>query len=278
MLCPHCGAAEVVGRWCPACLRELGDNQAPADGEQTDAAVKPPMPSLPATEALPPVADPAGTTLGAAASTMETDTEAELRFCPRCGGKLPGGARHCGICGARVFAVQAPVPRLAHPAGGSRSFVESDGSASYSGWWRRVWAQLIDTVAVLVLIVLVVIGVALIGALIGAPYQVGVALFGAFAIWSGYFIYFHGKTGQTWGKRAMGIRVGDVKSGKPIGYGRATGRWASMVLLFGTLGAILIIVPYLNLLSPLWDKQHQAWHDKLVSSTVFRSRFRGTQL
>ncbi|MGH2820472.1 MAG: RDD family protein [Actinomycetota bacterium] len=76
-----------------------------------------------------------------------------------------------------------------------------------------------------------------------------------------YFIYFEGgPTGQTWGKRALNIRVVDSRTGQPLGYGKATVRW---------LARILSQAPcYLGYLWMLWDDEQQTWHDKLSDSVV----------
>jgi uncharacterized RDD family membrane protein YckC len=115
---------------------------------------------------------------------------------------------------------------------------------------QRLGAALID--GVLVGIVVVVLSLAL----KGAGYAIGVLLS------IGYFVYFEGgETGQTFGKRALGIRVYDFTGGAgPIGYGRAFVRW---------LGRIVSSIPcYLGYLWMLWDKEKQTWHDKLASAVV----------
>ena len=72
---------------------------------------------------------------------------------------------------------------------------------------------------------------------------------------------FRAATGQTIGKRMLGIRVYDFGgSGGPIGYGRAFIRW---------LGRIISGIPcYLGYLWMLWDKEKQTWHDKLATTVV----------
>jgi uncharacterized RDD family membrane protein YckC len=76
-----------------------------------------------------------------------------------------------------------------------------------------------------------------------------------------YFTYFEGgETGQTLGKRALGIRVYDFSGGGPIGYGRAFVRY---------LGKIISSIPcLLGFLWMLWDKEKQTWHDKLATTVV----------
>ena len=73
-----------------------------------------------------------------------------------------------------------------------------------------------------------------------------------------------GKTGQTWGRKIVGIKVVDKATGAPIGFGRALGRClferliSSSICLLGYLWAI-------------WDKDKQTWHDKVVKSIVVKA-------
>ncbi len=69
-----------------------------------------------------------------------------------------------------------------------------------------------------------------------------------------------GRTGQTWGKRATGVRVVDATTGQPIGNGRALGRF-----LFSFISRAPCSLGYLW---AFWDTQKQTWHDKVVSSVV----------
>jgi uncharacterized RDD family membrane protein YckC len=122
-------------------------------------------------------------------------------------------------------------------------------SGPRAGFWRRFAAALIDGI-----IVLVVLGV--LSAIIkGAGYGIGLLLSIA------YFVYFEGgETGQTPGKRALGIRVVDFSTGGPIGYGRAFVRWIGRI--------ISSAVVYLGYLWMLWDREKQTWHDKLANDVV----------
>jgi uncharacterized RDD family membrane protein YckC len=76
-----------------------------------------------------------------------------------------------------------------------------------------------------------------------------------------YLTYLEGSpSGQTVGKKLLGIRVIDFATGGPIGYGRAFLRW---------LGRILSSIPlYLGYLWMLWDKEKQTWHDKIANCVV----------
>lgn len=84
-----------------------------------------------------------------------------------------------------------------------------------------------------------------------------------------YFGIFDGsQKGQTLGKMALGIATRDINTGGPIGTPRAVLRRFIYSLLF----ALLFIPGLINVLSPLWDKRRQAWHDKAVSSDVIKAR------
>ena len=77
-----------------------------------------------------------------------------------------------------------------------------------------------------------------------------------------YFTYFEGgPTGQTVGKRALGIRVYDFRQGGgSIGYGRGFVR---------QIGKYLSAIPLgLGYLWMLWDKEKQCWQDKLAGTVV----------
>jgi uncharacterized RDD family membrane protein YckC len=68
------------------------------------------------------------------------------------------------------------------------------------------------------------------------------------------------RAGQTLGKMAMGIRVMQLRTGEPLGYGRAGMRY---------LAKYLSALPFaLGFLWAAWDREKQTWHDKLVGSVV----------
>ena len=76
-----------------------------------------------------------------------------------------------------------------------------------------------------------------------------------------YYAYFEGgPSGQTIGKRALGIRVYDFSQGGPIGYGRGLVRY---------IGKIISSIPCgLGFLWMLWDGEKQTWHDKIATTVV----------
>ena len=81
-----------------------------------------------------------------------------------------------------------------------------------------------------------------------------------------YYTVMQGRaSGQSLGKRWLGIRVADDSTAGPIGYGRAFGRYA-IIFVF----ALFVLPIVLDYLWPLWDKKNQALHDKVVGSVVLK--------
>jgi uncharacterized RDD family membrane protein YckC len=78
-----------------------------------------------------------------------------------------------------------------------------------------------------------------------------------------YVLLNGGPTGQTIGKRVLGIRVVSYQTGGPIGYGKAFVRW-----LVGPLFSGFCIIGLLGYLWMLWDNEKQTWHDKASDSVV----------
>ncbi len=127
----------------------------------------------------------------------------------------------------------------------------SGPSGPRSGFWQRVGAALLDGLVLLIpsIILLLIFKN-------GAAYQLLSTV-----ISLAYFTYFEGgPTGQTVGKRALGIRVYDFRQGGSIGYGRGFLR---------QIGKYLSAIPLgLGYLWMLWDKEKQCWQDKIAGSVV----------
>jgi uncharacterized RDD family membrane protein YckC len=122
--------------------------------------------------------------------------------------------------------------------------------AARAGFWRRLGGAVVD--GILLGIVNAILGIVL-GEI---AYAVD------WVVSAGYFTFFHGRTGQTPGNAALGLKVVDLRSGRavPIGYPRAFGRWVVSIASF-----LVIFVGYLWM---LWDPEKQTWHDKAVGSVV----------
>jgi uncharacterized RDD family membrane protein YckC len=119
-----------------------------------------------------------------------------------------------------------------------------------SGFWRRFGAAFLDGI-----LLAVISGVLTVIFSRNAANGLGTLVSLA------YFTYFEGgASGQTLGKRALGIRVIDIKGGGPIGYGRGFIRWIGRFV-----SAIALFLGYFWM---IWDKEKQTWHDKFASSVV----------
>ena len=96
---------------------------------------------------------------------------------------------------------------------------------------------------------------------IGIVYP-GAAVVGlAFLVWnSGYR---QGRSGQSLGKSVLGTRLVGVRSGEPVGFGRAFGRQVAHLLDGIPLG--------LGYLWPLWDEQRQTFADKICATLVVQA-------
>ncbi|WP_435124985.1 RDD family protein [Actinacidiphila sp. bgisy144] len=77
-----------------------------------------------------------------------------------------------------------------------------------------------------------------------------------------FLAYREGKTGQTPGKRIVGIRLLRLADGSALGFGRAVGR--------RVLHAVDALPCFLGFLWPLWDELHQTWADKMVHTVTIR--------
>ena len=94
-----------------------------------------------------------------------------------------------------------------------------------------------------------------------------VVLFAILFVVTSYYIWVTGRTGQTPGKRLLGLWVVDSKSGAPIGIRRSLGRYF--------VQGILNFACYAGLWSPLLDSssgRFQGLHDKAVGSQVISIR------
>ncbi|MEU2032638.1 RDD family protein [Nocardia amamiensis] len=161
----------------------------------------------------------------------------------------------------------------------------------YASWWSRVGAYLIDVILAAVPAMIV----ASVGLIIAAePTRVAREQFGPSAEaepnWLGlmiavlgFFLYVaiavsnqvirQGRTGQSLGKKWVGIAVIGAATGRPLGPSLALVRWGAQLAIRVVGRYLLLGIPgLLDSLWPLWDAKHQTWHDKLVQSVVVRIR------
>jgi len=187
------------------------------------------------------------------------------------------------------YAAGSPSPYQAapqvNPYGGAQAF---PGSKAYveqyfgpiSGFGSRAGALLIDALLSMIGLIPIIIGIVLIVA--GVPetdefgYAVdgtsngGLLVTGGLLIALGFLlmigiqvwnrIFKMGRTGQSVGKKVMGIKLIHEQTGQPIG--------ALQSFLRELLGGVINQVFYLSYLWMLWDDNKQTLHDKIIHSTV----------
>ena len=143
------------------------------------------------------------------------------------------------------------------PPQGSQTQWSSGQSGPRAGFWARFAALFIDGIVIAIIPVVVIA----IGAATGSHGLLALGYILYFVGYIAYFVYFEGgPTGQTYGKRALGIRVIDFNTAGPIGYGRA------FIRLIGRI--ISSFFCYLGYLWMLWDKEKQCWQDKMANDVV----------
>ncbi|MCC3779767.1 RDD family protein, partial [Streptomyces sp. UNOB3_S3] len=155
-----------------------------------------------------------------------------------------------------------------------------------AGWWARVGATLLDGLILgVVPMVLIGVGVGMMiaghetcdsfsasqgyceptgssGLMTGGLVVMGLAFL--LSVFLGFWsLHRQGKTGQTPGKKAVGISVLRERDGMPTGFGMAFVR---------NLCHILDGFLYLGYLWPLWDEKKQTFADKIVGTVVVRVR------
>lgn len=148
--------------------------------------------------------------------------------------------------------------------------VSNMATTEYAGFWRRLLASFIDGIILSVFGFFVGLIFGFIIAMMGfnsnsSVYMslkavVNIIIY-AFSIY--YYIYYIGKSGQTFGKKIMGIKVVNKDSNQPIGYVGAFLR--EIVGKF--LSAFVLLIGFLWM---LWDTKKQTWHDKISNSIVIK--------
>lgn len=136
---------------------------------------------------------------------------------------------------------------------------------AFAGWGSRVGASLIDGLIVAPFSILAnVLGTSTDAATglptVNALYYVFLLL--SLAV-TGYNRWFQaGKTGQSWGRKVVGVRLLGESTGQPIGAGLAFARDMAHLL---DLCSCLI-----GYLWPLWDAKKQTFADKVCKTLVVK--------
>jgi uncharacterized RDD family membrane protein YckC len=146
------------------------------------------------------------------------------------------------------------------PGGGYPPPGPSGGAYTYANWGQRAGAYLIDyapiAVAWFVLFILnLIIQSAAFGLILWLLFSVG-----SLAWWIYNRVITMGNTGQSLGKRVLGIRLIGEASGAPIGAGTAFVRDIAHI--------VDSIICYVGWLFPLWDAKAQTLADKIMTTVV----------
>ena len=159
---------------------------------------------------------------------------------------------------------QQPPPQYGAPQYGTPPPQQPYGgygaqAANYAGWGSRVGAYLVDYV--------ITAPLGILGSVLGQSNGKLNALYYIFLLLNlGLVVYNRyiqqGKTGQTWGKRALGIRLVSEETGQPIG---------GLMCFVRDIAHILDALPCLiGYLWPLWDAKKQTFADKLLKTVVIK--------
>ncbi|MEV6848489.1 RDD family protein [Actinoplanes sp. NPDC051411] len=171
---------------------------------------------------------------------------------PPYGAQQPYGAPQQPYGGQPYGSMPPPPPAYPMPA----------QSAAYASWLQRVGAYIVDALCTAPFSIL--------GALLGrstddngvqtinALYWIFLLLGLAVTVYNRYFQA--GKTGQSWGKKALGIRLIGEQTGQPIG--------AGMAFVRDIAHFVDGIICYVGFLFPLWDAKKQTLADKIVKTIV----------
>jgi uncharacterized RDD family membrane protein YckC len=162
-------------------------------------------------------------------------------------GQQPGGAYGQQPYGSQQYSPQ--------PYGGYGYGAQATGNLAT--WPVRAGALLID-----VIIYLVPYGI---GSTISRNGSPGIALVFyliALGIWVYNRLIQQGQTGQSWGKKAVGLKLISADTGQTVGVGKAFLR--ELTHLLDSLSC------YVGYLWPLWDEKKQTFADKINNTYVVK--------
>ncbi|GAB7042202.1 MULTISPECIES: RDD family protein [Catenuloplanes] len=165
-------------------------------------------------------------------------------------------------------------PAYGTPQGGGGYGGGYGAPQEYASWFHRVGATLVDGLVVAPFSILAVIlggsfstqvdpttGVAT-PTTPNALYFIFLALGGLLGIYNQ--IWLQGKTGQSWGKKALGIKLISENDGQPIG--------PLLVFVRGIVHILDSFPCYIGYLWPIWDDKNQTFADKIMKTVVVSAR------
>jgi uncharacterized RDD family membrane protein YckC len=169
------------------------------------------------------------------------------------------------------YGTPAPPPPAGYPppppaAGYPPPAVGYGGAAAvpqpYSDWGNRALGYLIDYAPIIVIYIVGYILALILGQIAGALGALVLLLTWVAAI--GWWIWnraiLAGRTGQSLGKRVIGLKLIGEASGQPIGAGLAFVRDLAHI--------VDSLICYVGWLWPLWDAKRQTMADKIMTTVV----------
>jgi uncharacterized RDD family membrane protein YckC len=178
----------------------------------------------------------------------------------------PGAAVECTVCHQTFPGDQTIKYGTVHVCAGCKpKFMQGlregasvTGALEYAGIGARLGADILDGILLWVVNMALTFGVTAINQDM-AP----VASILGLVVGFGYQMYFIGSSGQTPGKKAVGVKV--VKpDGGSVSYGNALGRAAAEMLSGCILG--------IGYLMAFWDPEKRTLHDRLAGTRVIKVR------
>lgn len=124
--------------------------------------------------------------------------------------------------------------------------------ATYANWGQRAGSNLIDAIPVAIL---VITGAATHNVAILLLFDLVALVASGYNRW-----YLAGTTGQSWGKKALNLKLVSDSTGAPIGAGLAFARDICHIL--DSLAC------FIGWLFPIWDAKRQTFADKILSTVV----------
>jgi uncharacterized RDD family membrane protein YckC len=159
-------------------------------------------------------------------------------------------------------AAPSVVPRRRH----SEPRVAPRGSLEHAAFGQRLGAILFDALIFLIALMLATFVVSAISkrSVVSSNPMLAIFYTVAIVLYALNFVLLPGRSGQTIGKRILGIRIVG-EDGSPVGY--------TTLLLRNCVGYFIsAIAAFIGFLWALWDSKRQAWHDKIARTSVVLAR------
>jgi len=195
------------------------------------------------------------------------------KFCPNCGESVvdPASAVTTKLATDHSVASAASGPLVAHDSGLTAPVASPSRATAFppaatrdepAGFALRFGALLFDLLVSMIawLVFTFLLSYLSKKSIVSSNSMLAVVYVVALGLFLANFVLLAGRTGQTLGKRLLGIQI-VRENGNPFGMGGAVLRHVAGYLL-SALGA------FLGFAWILWDRKQQGWHDKLAGTIV----------